>query len=104
MRISFYIVSFSMLLFVISACNKVPVACFEIKTPIDSIRVGKNIEFDAACSIDAQDYFWDFSNGLGGNTEYIITQFDTAGTYNVTLVAARGSKTQKNSKDIIVKP
>ena len=104
MRVRFCILSFSVLLFTISACNKVPVACFEIKTPVDSIRVGRNIEFDAACSIDAQDYFWDFSNGLGGNTEYIVTQFDSAGVYQVVLVAARGVKTQKNAQEIVVKP
>lgn len=104
MKKIFFFLGLSFLLLTNSACNKVPVACFEVKTPIDSIRVGRDIAFDAACSIDAQDYFWDFSNGLGGNTEYIVTQFDSAGIYQVVLVAARGVKTQKNTQEIVVKP
>ncbi len=101
MKYGFVIVVLMML---ISSCGKSPGPCFEVRTEVDSIRVGKPVTFDAGCSLDVSDYNWDFGNGLGGYDIVISTVFDSAKTYKVVLVGTNGGKSSYTSKDVVVLP
>lgn len=92
------------LVILLASCGKTPAPCFEVETEVDSIRVGKSVTFDAGCSIDVRDYNWDFDNGLGGYDPVMSIAFDSAKTYEVTLVGTNGSKSSATRKEVIVLP
>jgi PKD repeat protein len=75
------------------SCAKPPVICFEVVTPVDSIRVGKEVKFSANCSINVNDYYWSFGNGKGDFDKIeTSTTYDSIGIYEVTLLSTSGSK------------
>jgi PKD repeat protein len=95
---------FILALMLMSSCKNPPVACFTILTPTDSIRVGHVVQFDASCTSDATQYYWDFGNGLNASTVTAQTTYDSATTYKVTLVAAGSGKSAMISKSVTVLP
>lgn len=95
---------FVFLVVLLTSCSKTPGPCFEVQTEADSIRVGKSVTFDAGCSIDVDNYNWDFGNGLGGYDIVISTVFDSIKTYKVTMVGTNGGKSSATSKEIVVLP
>jgi hypothetical protein len=89
MRIFFGITLFLALL--ISSCNKEPEACIEVNQ--SSVAVGGDIEF-RSCSKRALSFIWTFNgpdgasaNDIQRSEEWFTFQFDTVGTYQVSLQA-----------------
>ena len=89
---------------VMSSCKNAPVACFTVVTAADSIRVGRVVSFDASCSSDASQYYWDFGNGLNSSIVAPQTTYDSATTYTVNLVAVGSGKSAAVSKRVTVLP
>lgn len=101
-----FLASTAALLLVLSACNSnSPAACFQIASAADSLHVGKRILFDAHCSSDASAYYWDFGNGqTGPSTVTASTLYDSAASYQVTLVVSNGSKTATTAHSVTILP
>lgn len=96
---------FVLVLLVLSSCKNAPVACFTLATPSDSIRVGHAVIFNAGCSSDATQYFWDFGNGQNSTSSTTAqTTYDSAASYSVALVVANSGKSASITKTIVVKP
>jgi len=96
---------FSLAITVIQSCGKTPVVCFEVVTPADSIRVGKDVKFNGGCSIDVKDYYWSFGNGKSAIGDFVVTTtYDSVGTYEVSLLTTNGNKQNSVSKSIVVQP
>jgi PKD repeat protein len=88
----------------LASCKNAPTACFTIVTNADSIHVGKTVQFDASCSIDASAYYWDFGNGQSAMTTTAQTIYDSAATYAVHLVVTGSGKSAGTSKNVTVLP
>lgn len=95
---------FILALALMSSCKNAPVACFTILTPADSIRVGHVVQFDASCTSDATQYYWDFGNGMNASTVTAQTTYDSATSYAVNLVAVGSGKSAAASKRVVVLP
>jgi PKD repeat protein len=102
----FFGTSIIVALFVLlQSCGKTPVVCFEVVTPADSIRVGKDVTFNASCSIDVKEYYWSFGNGKSAIGDFVVTTtYDSVGTYEVSLLTTNGNKQNNQTKSIVVKP
>jgi PKD repeat protein len=93
------------LLALLGSCKNAPNACFTIVTTPDSIRAGHTVTFNAGCSTDATQYFWDFGNGLNSTSSPSAqTTYDSARTYSVALVVGNSGKSASIIKTIIVNP
>jgi PKD repeat protein len=95
---------FLLLLTALSSCKNVPVACFTVSTPADSIKVGTVVMFNAGCSSDATAYYWDFGNGMDTNSVVAHTTYTTVATYSVALVVGNSGKSASVTKSIVVLP
>ncbi len=95
----------AVLFVLLQSCGKTPVVCFEVVTPADSIRVGKDVKFNGGCSIDVKDYYWSFGNGKSAIGDFVVTTtYDSVGTYEVSLLTINGNKQNNQTKSIVVKP
>ncbi len=96
---------FVLLLGLLSSCKNAPVACFTVVTPADSIRLGHTVTFDASCSSDATQYYWDLGNGQTSTLAPTVqTIYDSTMTYTVALVVGNSGKSASVTKKIIVLP
>lgn len=89
----------------LSSCKNAPVACFTVVTPVDSIRVGHTVTFNAGCSSDAASYYWDFGNGQSSTTSPTAQiTYDSAASYQVALVVGNSGKSASVTKTVVVHP
>lgn len=96
---------FLLFITILSSCKNAPVACFQVTTPADSIRVGHPVIFNASCSSDATAYYWDFGNGQTGSTAPTAqTIYDSVATYTVALIVGNSGKSASLTKNITVLP
>ena len=95
---------FVLIIALMSSCKTAPQACFTIVTAADSIRVGHVVQFDGSCTSDANQYYWDFGNGLNSSSVIGQTTYDSAITYTVNLVAVGSGKSSAVSKRVTVLP
>ena len=89
----------------LQSCAKKPYACFSTSVPIDSINVGENVLFNALCSDNATEYFWEFYNGDTIKFDAVVTvAFKDTGETEVVLLITNGTKSSAYSQTILVKP
>lgn len=88
---------------IVMSCNKKPSADFSMDD--DTPTVGQRVYFTSE-SINASTYDWDFGDGYFSTGETPSHEFNTAGTFTVTLTASNfnGKKTDSYSKSITVTP
>jgi len=78
-----------------------------IITSEDFVQVGKKIIFDASKSVTDKDagyveYKWEFGDNFFEIGEEVVHQYDSVGTYDVTLAVIQGGQEVKASKSIFV--
>jgi PKD repeat protein len=87
----------------IYSCLKTPEACFTVDKG-KTAKINEEVQFDAACSVDATSYSWDFgdgTNGIGVSTKH---KYRVASTYVVVLIVNNGSETVSISKNVEILP
>lgn len=88
---------------IVMGCSKKPSADFSMDD--DTPVVGQRVYFTSE-SINASTYDWDFGDGYFSTGETPSHEYNTAGTYTVTLTASNwnGKKTDSYGKTITVMP
>lgn len=71
--------------------------------PSTNPEAGEEIKFINE-SLDANDYYWDFGNGLTSEEETGTTRFKPPGNYTVTLTASNAFKSATYSENILIQP
>lgn len=76
-------------LFFLASCGKPTKACFTISP--NPVSVNSTVTFDPSCSQNAGFYEWNFGDGSNDttSTSSITHQFNSAGSFTVTLNASR---------------
>ena len=102
-----------LLLFTITACKKeekkepvedLPLACFKTesyKTETYLARVGQVVNFKN-CSENFDVCEWNFSDGSSSTISEPAHTWQNAGTYPIDLIAFKGTKSDKITKNIVV--
>ena len=75
---------FFVFIYFLPACKKEPVACATADKTL--VAVGEEITF-TNCSVDADEYKWNFGDGLTSGVGTIAHAYDVVGIYAVTLSA-----------------
>ncbi|MCS6933747.1 MAG: hypothetical protein NZM35_01175 [Chitinophagales bacterium] len=90
----------------VAGCTRRPYACFRTQPPEDSIRVNVPVTFYASCSVNSNEYFWEFyDNPDSSYFGYSIQHtFYTPGKQKVFLMVAGYGKTASTIREIEVKP
>jgi hypothetical protein len=88
------------------SCVRKPFACFSTIPVADSIKVNVPVTFSAACSLNANDFNWQFYNNQDsvefGQT--VIKTFKDTGSVQVYLLVTAGLNSSGYTKTITVKP
>lgn len=85
-----------------ASCSKKPMACCDVPTTGTS---GQSISFSSSCSMDAEQYEWDFGDGSTVSKEANPAHvFVLAGTYTVSLMVMdkKGKNMDETSKSIVI--
>ena len=90
------------LLLACSSCSKTPEACFSVDKGSLNTKVNEEIQFNAACSTDADAYTWEYGDGGSDTGAAVKHKYPQAGSYVVKLVAKNSSKTSTASKTVVV--
>ena len=90
------------LLLACGSCSKSPEACFVVDKSSLNTKVNEEIQFNAACSTDADSYVWEYGDGSGDTGAAVKHKYPQAGSYTVKLTAKNSSKTSAASKTVIV--
>jgi PKD repeat protein len=84
-----------------TGCMKKPMACCDFAS---TGTVGTAMSFSSTCSMDADNYSWDFGDG-GTSTEANPSHtYTTAGTYTVKIMAMskNGKKMDETTKTVTI--
>ena len=90
------------LLLACGGCAKAPEACFVADKGSLNTKVNEEIQFNAACSTDADTYTWEYGDGSGDTGAAVKHKYPRAGSYEVKLMAKNSSKTSTSSKTVVV--
>ena len=90
------------LLLACSGCAKTPEACFVADKGSLNTKVNEEIQFNAACSTDADTYTWEYGDGSSDTGAAVKHKYPQAGSYVVKLMAKNSSKTSSASKTVVV--
>lgn len=88
------------------SCSQPPFACFETDVNEDSIHVNQQVTFNTACSINADEYYWTFSDNEDSvfYTNIVKRKFNDTGDVSVFLLVTKGRKTSSITKDVHINP
>ena len=90
------------LLLLCGSCAKSPEACFVVDKGSLNTKVNEEIQFNAACSTDADTYVWEYGDGSSDTGAAVKHKYPQAGSYVVKLTAKNSSKTSAASKTVVV--
>ena len=90
------------LLLVCGSCAKTPEACFVVDKGSLNTKVNEEIQFNAACSTDADTYVWEYGDGSSDTGAAVKHKYQQAGSYAVKLTAKNSSKASSASKMVVV--
>jgi PKD repeat protein len=90
----------------IQSCSKKPSACFHTSVDEDSIHVHQLITFNALCSNNAGDYFWEFYDNDDSVefTPNVQKVFNDTGQVKVYLLVTNRRQESSVTKTIHVNP
>ena len=90
----------------IQSCTPNPYACISTDVNEDSIRVNQPVTFSSFCSINGEEYFWEFfdnADSVEFSRTVTKTFYDT-GSVKVFLLVTNRRKTSSVTKYYEVKP
>ena len=90
------------LLLACGSCAKSPEACFVVDKSSLNTKVNEEIQFNAACSTDADSYVWEYGDGSSDTGAAVKHKYPQAGNYNVKLTAKNSSKTSTATKTVVI--
>ena len=90
------------LLLACGSCSKSPAACFVTDKSSLNTKVNEEIQFNAACSTDADAYSWEYGDGSGDTGAAVKHKYPQPGSYVVKLTAKNSSKTSSATKTVVV--
>ncbi|ALW86873.1 hypothetical protein AUC43_18395 [Hymenobacter sedentarius] len=88
----------------LASCSKKPDACFTIEKGQPSSKLNDEVEVNAACSTDADDYVWDFGDGASTTGAKAKHKYNAVGQFTVKLTAKNSSKESTTSKQVTIVP
>ncbi len=88
----------------LSSCSKSPEACFVADKGSLNTKVNEEIQFNAACSTDADTYSWEYGDGSGDSGSTAKHKYAKAGTYTVKLTAKNSSKSSSTTQTVTIAP
>lgn len=103
MKLRLFLLSFLAMLFIV-ACQKKPEPCFTLNRDLDSLFINQPILFNASCSIDANEYSWNFGDGIDTTGEAVFHTYANPGTYDAILTAKTSGHSETISRTIEIKP
>ena len=62
------------------------------------------MEFNAACSPDADEYVWEFGDGASTTGAKVKHKYNAAGTFNVKMTAKNDSRLSLANRTVIIVP
>lgn len=88
-------------LFAFTSCMKTPMACCDVPT---TGTVGQSLSFSSACSMDADNFEWDFGDGSKSTDANPVHIYTTKGSYTIKLMAMSkgGKKMNQTTKSCII--
>jgi PKD repeat protein len=88
------------------SCTKTPLACFTFSPTQDTIHLRDSVTFNATCSENAHQYYWQFYNNVDSIGYGVIVgrKFLDTGSINVTLLVTNGNNSNTASQYIYVLP
>jgi PKD repeat protein len=89
---------------ILLGCGKAPVACFTVDKG-KLAKLNEEVQFDAACSADAESFEWNFGDGTAFVTGATVKhKFTIANTYTVVLTAKSGNKIDTAQAALLIAP
>lgn len=88
----------------LAGCSKKPDACFTIEKGQPSSKINDEVEVNAACSMDADEYVWDFGDGFSTTGAKAKHKYNAVGQFTVKLTAKNSSKESTTSKQVTIVP
>ena len=88
----------------LSSCSKSPEACFVADKSSLNTKVNEEIQFNAACSTDADTYSWEYGDGSGDIGATAKHKYSKVGTYTVKLTAKNSSKSSSTTQTVTIAP
>ena len=88
----------------LAGCSKKPDACFTIEKGQPSSKLNDEVQVNAACSTDADDYVWDFGDGFSTTGAKAKHKYNAVGQFMVKLTAKNSSKESTTSKQVTIVP
>ena len=92
----------SVLLF--ASCAKSPDACFTIEKGQPSSKLSDEVEVNAACSMDADSYVWEFGDGFSTTGAKAKHKYNAVGQFTIKLIAKNSSKESSTSRQVTIVP
>lgn len=67
-------------------------------------QLNDEVEFNAACSPDVDEYAWEFGDGASTTGAKVQHKYNVAGTFNVKMTAKNDSKSFSASRNVTIVP
>lgn len=91
-------------IFSFSSCKKKPEPCFTIDKNLNALFVNVPLGFSASCSIDANEFSWNFGDGTLATGQTATHTYINTGTYEVVLTATTTGRSESIARTIEIKP
>lgn len=88
----------------LASCSQKPEACFTIEKGQPSAKINDEVEVNAACSTDADEYVWEFGDGSSTTGAKAKHKYNAAGQFTIKLTAKNDSKESTTSKQVTIVP
>lgn len=88
----------------LASCSKKPDACFTIEKGQPSSKLNDEVEVNAACSTDADEYVWEFGDGFSTTGAKAKHKYNAVGRFTIKLTAKNDSKEATTSREVTIVP
>ena len=88
------------------SCSKAVFACFSTDMNQDSLHINRVITFNANCSGNADEFFWEFNNNPDSTYfgSVVTKTLKDTGSLTVYLLVVNGNKSASTTQTLYVKP
>ena len=88
------------------SCTKSVFACFSTDMSQDSLHINRVVTFNANCSSNADEFFWEFNNNPDSTYfgSVVTKTLKDTGGLTVYLLVVNGNKSASTTQTLYVKP
>jgi PKD repeat protein len=87
----------------LASCTAKPVACFIVDKG-KTAKPNEEVQFDAACTLNADTYSWNFGDSTTRTGITTRRKFTVAKTYRVVLTATKNNNSDTSAVDLVIAP